>query len=70
MMERAAMHLHRLGAARAEEVVFLGDGAPWIWERVQWVERSVGLERSRVTQVLDFCHAVHHVSLALEQAKS
>jgi hypothetical protein len=67
IMELAAMHLHRLGAAQAEQVVFLGDGAPWIWERVQWVERRVGLDRSRVQYVLDWCHAVHHVSLALEQ---
>ena len=67
IMELAAMHLDRLGAAHAEQVVFLGDGAPWIWERVEWVERRVGLDRSRVQHVLDWCHAVHHVSLALQQ---
>ena len=67
IMELAAMHLDRLGAAHAEQVVFLGDGAPWIWDRVKWVQRRVGLDRSRVQYVLDWCHAVHHVSLALEQ---
>ena len=30
-MELLAMHLHRLGAVGAEVVVFLADGAPWIW---------------------------------------
>lgn len=64
-MELLAMHLQRLGAAEAEVVVFLGDGAPWIWERVPWVQKRVGLRAAQVVGVLDFCHAVHHVSLAL-----
>lgn len=64
-MELLAFHLHRLGSAEAELVVFLGDGAPWIWERVPWVVKRVGLRAGQVVEVLDFCHAVHHVSLAL-----
>jgi hypothetical protein len=44
----------------------LADGAPWIWERLAWVERRVGVATERVVRVLDWCHAVHHVSLALE----
>ena len=70
VMELAAMHLDRLGAAEAEQMVFLGDGAPWIWERVEWVARRVGLDRSRVQYVLDWCHAMHHVSLSLERLGS
>jgi len=66
LMELVAMHLHRLGAAQAKQVVFLADGAPWIWERLEWVPRRVGLKPERVEYVLDFCHAVHQVSLALE----
>lgn len=27
---------------------------------------QVGLERARVVAVLDWCHAVHHLSLALK----
>lgn len=68
-MELLAMHLHRLGAAEAKTVVFLADGAPWIWDRLPWVEKRVGLQADRVVRVLDFCHAVHHVSLALEQLR-
>ena len=64
-MELLALHLHRLGAAEADGVVFLGDGAPWIWERVPWVVKRVGLRAEGVFEVLDFCHAVHHISLAL-----
>jgi hypothetical protein len=64
-MELLAMHLHRLGAREAEAVVFLADGAPWIWERVEWVAQRVGLRRERWQFVLDFWHAAQHVGLAL-----
>jgi len=66
VMELLAFHLHRLGASRADRVTFVSDGAPWIWERLAWVERRVGLKASQTVRVLDWCHAVHHVSLALE----
>ena len=66
LMELLAMHLHRLGAVEAEVVVFVSDGAPWIWERLAWVEQRVGLAAAQVRRVLDWCHAVHHLSLALE----
>jgi hypothetical protein len=66
IMELLAMHLHRLGAAQAEVVTFLADGAPWIWERLEWVEKRVGLSSRQTVRVLDWCHALHHVSLALE----
>jgi hypothetical protein len=65
-MELLALHLHRLGAAQAQCVVFLADGAPWIWERLPWLEHKLGLQPERVLRVLDWCHAVHHISLALE----
>ncbi len=66
LMELLAMHLHRLGAAQAERVVFLSDGAPWIWDRLAWVEKRVGLKEERVRRVLDWCHAVHHIGLVLQ----
>lgn len=65
LMELLAMHLHRLGAAQAEVVVFVSDGAPWIWERLDWVVKRVGLDSQKVAYALDWCHALHHVGLAL-----
>jgi hypothetical protein len=65
MMELLAMHLHRLGAAQAEVVVFVSDGAPWIWDRLDWVVKRVGLDSKKVAYALDWCHALHHVGLAL-----
>lgn len=65
-MELLAFHLHRLGATQAEVVVFVADGAPWVWDRLDWVQRRVGLAAARVVRVLDWCHAGHNLSLALE----
>ena len=47
-------------------MAFRGDGAPWIWERLEWVTKRLGLKKTQVSYGLDWCHAVHHVSLALE----
>jgi hypothetical protein len=65
LIELVAFHLHRLGAARALVVTFAADGAPWIWARLDWVIAQVKLDPVRVVEVLDWCHAVHHLSLAL-----
>jgi hypothetical protein len=65
LIELVAFHLHRLGGARALVVTFAADGAPWIWARLDWVIAQVKLEPARVVEVLDWCHAVHHLSLAV-----
>ena len=66
LIELVAFHLHRLGAAEAKVVTFTADGAPWIWARwTGWWPRW-GWSRCRVVEVLDGCHAVHHLSLALQ----
>lgn len=65
--EITAMHLHRLGAAQAQSITFVADGAPWIWDRIQGIIAAARIPSSVVThQVLDNCHAVHHISLSLK----
>ncbi len=66
LMEVLAMRLHQVGAAQADVVAFRSDGAPWIWDRLEWVIRRLGLKATQVSRGLDWCHAVHHISLALE----
>jgi hypothetical protein len=65
-LEVQAMRLHQVGAAQALVVAFRCDGAPWIWDRLAWVQKRLGLRNQQVSLGLDWCHAVHHVSLALE----
>jgi hypothetical protein len=65
LIELVAFHLHRMGAAHARVVTFVADGAPWIWKRLDWVIAQARLDPDRVVEVLDWCHAVHHLSVAL-----
>ena len=66
IMEVLAMRLHQIGASHAKMVAFRADGAPWIWDRLEWVTKRLGLSAKQVSLGLDWCHAVHHISLALE----
>jgi len=67
MAEIVAMHLHRLGAAKAKSITFVSDGAVWIWDRITTIVKQAKIpETVKIYQVLDNCHAVHHVSLALK----
>ena len=65
LIELVAFPLHRRGAAQARVVTFVADGAPWIWKRLDWVIAQAKLDPNRVVEVLDWCHAVHHLSVAL-----
>ena len=64
--ELVAMHLHRLGAAGASSITFAADGAPWIWDRIGQIVAQAKLTQVPIHEVLDCCHATHHVSLALK----
>jgi hypothetical protein len=66
IMEVLAMRLHQVGASQAEVVAFRSDGAPWIWERLEWVTKRLGLTEKQVSLGLDWCHAVQHVGTALQ----
>jgi hypothetical protein len=65
LAELLATWLYRLGVSDAESVTFIADGAPWIWDRFDWVVTTLKLPRAKVQYVLDFYHAAHHLSLAL-----
>lgn len=69
LSKRAAWHLYRLGAAKAEAVVFLSEGAFWIWDRLDGIIGRAGLDRSRMVRDLDWCHAVQQISRALTLLK-
>lgn len=65
LAELVAMHLHRLGAAKALSVTFVSDGGVWIWDRLATIVRLAKLENVQIHEVLDCYHAAHHISLAL-----
>lgn len=59
-------YLRALGASQAAELVFVSDGADWIWDRLPILIEEVGLDPSRVVKVLDFYHACEHLNEASE----
>lgn len=62
--------LRLIGAHRAREIVFVSDGADWIWDRVDVLVQRVGLDSDRVHKILDFYHASEHIADALKACKN
>ena len=54
-------YLQRLAITQADQVLFIADGAPWIWKRVPLLVRALGLTAERVHELLDFYHAVQRL---------
>lgn len=54
-------HLLRLGAHRAQELILVGDGAPWIWNRADALRKDLGLPVERFHEVLDYFHVVERI---------
>jgi len=53
-----AGYLRALGAHEAKELIFIADGAKWIWDRTGQLAEMVGLPMARVTETVDWYHAV------------
>lgn len=58
MFQMLEGYLKALGAHQAQQLIWLGDGAPWIWERTQKLADKLGLAAEQVVEVIDWCHAV------------
>src|SRR3989440_1119960 len=54
-------YVQRLAITQADQVLFLADGAPWIWKRVPRLVRALGLTAEQVHELLDFYHAVQRL---------
>jgi hypothetical protein len=54
-------YLQRLDITRADQGLFIADGAPWIWKRVPLLVQALGLSAEQVHEGLDFDHAAEHL---------
>jgi hypothetical protein len=54
-------YLRELNVHRAKEVLFIADGARWIWLRVTQLWQRLGLEGVRCRELVDFYHVVEHL---------
>lgn len=62
-------YLSGLQVDRAKEVIFIGDGAPWVSNRVPKLLKDLKLAEEKVRVVVDFYHAVEHLKAAAEEQK-
>lgn len=60
-------YLEKIGIGNADKVLFVADGARWIWNRVESLMKSLGIKRWY--ELLDFYHAVEHLSNVAKQQK-
>jgi len=63
-------HLRLLGAAEAALLVLIGDGARWIWDRIDKLITAVGIPRERFVAIVDYYHAVEHLQKAADLRES
>lgn len=54
-------YLRLLGAAQAQVVEFIADGAEWIWERSETLRQQAEIPADRWVEVVDFYHASEHL---------
>ena len=61
--------LKGLSIANADRVLFVADGAAWIWKRVPKLVKSLGLKSVRVQQLIDFWHVVEYLGKLADSKK-
>lgn len=54
-------YLRVQGAHLADSLVLLGDGARWIWDRLDEFVAAVAIEPARFVAIVDYYHAVEHL---------
>ena len=59
-------YLRGLNLTEAARVLFVADGAAWIWCRVLKLIKSLGLKDDQVQQLIDFWHAVEYLGKIAE----
>ena len=52
-------YLEKIGISKADKVMFVADGARWIWNRVEKLMRDIGVRQWY--ELLDYYHAVEHL---------
>ena len=63
-------YLGQLGITEADQVLFVADGARWIWNRIPALVHRLGLKAEQVHELLDFYHAVEHLGKVAGLRKS
>jgi hypothetical protein len=62
-------YLKKLGVGMADQLLFISDGAVWIWERVKKLIIDLGIQLEQCWMALDFYHAVEHLTSIATQKR-
>ena len=57
-----AYYLKKLQVKAADLLLFVSDGAKWIWERARQLAKKIGMTSDRCLFALDYYHAVEHLT--------
>ena len=60
----------QLGVCTADKLLFVSDGARWIWNRISELVDSLGIAASKVYELVDFYHAVEHLTKVADFKKN
>ena len=69
VMELLVGLLRLLGVHLAREVLFVADGADWIWRRIDRALAEAGMPAERLHVALDYYHATQYIAEALAACK-
>jgi hypothetical protein len=58
-----ASYLRELRISEADRILFVADGARWIWNRVGPLLQRLGLRPEQINELVDFYHAVEHLGV-------
>jgi hypothetical protein len=59
-------YLQGLKLTEAARVLFVADGAAWIWRRIPKLVKALGLKAEQVQQLIDFWHAMEYLGKIAE----
>jgi len=62
-------YLSRLNIAKADKILFVADGARWIWNHVSALVKEFGIAPQQFYSLLDFYHAVEHLAKVADLRK-
>ena len=57
-----ADYLKKLKIETATEILIIADGADWIWNRAQATLLKLGVSEQKISEAVDYYHAVEHIS--------
>lgn len=62
IFELIKSYLKYMNITREDKLMFIGDGALWIWERTEALKIALGLDNQQVYELLDFYHVMEHIN--------